>query len=221
MNNLKNKTFNIWIVLSICLTIVCVGIFVFLAVRYEMNGNLSMDIAAIEFSKTIRSPFLTGLFKVVTHFGSFLTIGILTAIMAIVIKPLLVKIFAVANIAIVGGFCLVVKYLIKRPRPVDVNLIKETGFSFPSAHAMIAVVFFGFLIFLILRYIKNKSLKITLTILFSVLALIIGYTRVYLGVHYLSDVLAGIVAGIAYLTAAILLYLFLEKKFKKVKNEKV
>ena len=57
-------------------------------------------------------------------------------------------------------FCLIVKHIVQRPRPEGIALIEETGFSFPSAHTMGSVVFYGFLVFLIWKYFKNKPLKI-------------------------------------------------------------
>lgn len=218
MNNVKNNKFNIWLLLSICLVVVCVGVFLFLAIRYITYGGVGFDGDVIKFSTQIQNNFLTGFFKVLTHFGSFITIGILSLIMTIVIKPFLVKIFAVVNVGFVGVFCVVCKHIVKRPRPVGINLIEETCFSFPSAHAMISVVFYGFLIFLIWKFIKNKPLKIVLTILFSLLAVTIGYTRVYLGVHFTSDILAGIFAGIAYLIFAIWSFVLIEKRLQKRKN---
>ena len=142
--------------------------------------------------------------------------------MAIVCKPIWVKIFAVVNVGFVAAFCWVVKHIIQRPRPEGIALITETGYSFPSAHTMGSVVFYGFLVFLIWKYFKSKNLKIILTIILPIFALAIGYTRIYLGVHYFTDVVAGTLAGIAYLAVAIVLFILLEKKikFKRGNNEK-
>ena len=151
-----------------------------------------------------------------------ITVAVLAVIMAIVCKPVWVKIFSVVNVGFVAVFCWVVKHIVQRPRPEGIALIEETGYSFPSAHTMGSVVFYGFIIFLIWKYLKNKPLKISFTVLLSIFAILIGYTRVYLGVHYASDVLAAILAGVAYLAVAIILFVFLEKKikFKRGNNEK-
>lgn len=218
----KNSRFKYAIILSICLAVFCASMFLFLMIRYFIAGEFNVDSNLINFSSKIQNNGLTNFFKIFTHFGSMITIAILSLIMAIVCKPIWVKIFAVANVGCVAAFCWVVKHIIKRPRPEGVALIKETGYSFPSAHTMGSVVFYGFLIFLIWKYFKNKPIKITLTIVMSIFALMIGYTRVYLGVHYFTDVLAAVLAGIAYLAIAILLFLILEKNvvFKRGKNEK-
>ena len=129
-------------------------------------------------------------------------------------KNKVVKIFAIINVGFVSVFCLIVKHIVQRPRPEGIALIEETGFSFPSAHTMGSVVFYGFMVFLICRYFKVKPLKIILSVILSLVALLIGYTRIYLGVHFATDVMAGIMAGIAYLAVAIVLFIKLENKQK-------
>ena len=218
----KNNKFKYALISSICLAVFCAAMFLFLMIKYKVSGGFSVDQNLINFSSKIRSKGLTNFLEVITHFGSMLTVAILTIIMAIVCKPIWVKIFAVVNVGFVAVFCLVVKYIVKRPRPIGIALIEETGYSFPSAHTMGSVVFYGFLVFLIWKYFKNKPLKITLSIVLPIFALLIGYTRVYLGVHFCTDVLAGVFAGCAYLAVAIVLFIFLEKKvkFNRGKNEK-
>ena len=219
---IKNNRFKYAIILSICLATFCVALFLFLMIRYKVVGAFSIDKNLINFSSKIQNKGLTLFFKFFTHFGSMLTIAALALIMAIVCKPIWVKIFAVVNVGFVAVFCWVVKHIVQRPRPEGIALITETGYSFPSAHTMGSVVFYGFLVFLIWKYFKNKPLKILLTIILPIFALLIGYTRIYLGVHYFTDVVAGTLAGIAYLAVAIVLFILLEKKikFKRGNNEK-
>ena len=213
-----SKTKKILFILSCVTAVICAGIFLFIAIKYSVDGGFSVDGKLIEFSQDIQNKNLTEFFKILTHLGSFITVIILTAILAIVLKPILLKIFVVCNVGAVGAFCLVVKKIVKRPRPVGINLIAETGFSFPSAHSMISVVFYGFIIFLIWKLIKNKTLNIISTSVISILALTICYTRVYLGVHFITDVLAGALAGVAYLLVAIWAYVIIEK-FIKLKKQ--
>ena len=97
----------------------------------------------------------------------------------------------------------------QRPRPTEFRLIEETGYSFPSGHSMISLAFYGYLIYLIYKYINNKHLKRILIIILSTLICIIGVSRIYLGVHYTSDVLGGFLISIAYL----IIYIELINKF--------
>jgi len=214
----NNKLFKLQLTLGIILVVFCVSMFLTLMIKYMVSGSFSIDANLIEFSKSIRSAGLTNFFKVLTHLGSMITLAILCVIIAIVCKPILVKIFAIVNIGFVGAFCLVVKYIVKRPRPEFVALIEETGYSFPSAHSMGSMVVLGFVIFLIWKYLKNKPLKITLTSILSCLIVVVGYTRVYLGVHYITDVLAGFLAGGAYLVVAIFAFNIIEKKINSKKG---
>lgn len=216
------KNFKFRLILSICLVCLCAGVFLFLAIKVKTSGNFEVDYNFIDFSIKIRNKPLTNILKVLTYLGSMLTVAILAVVMAVVCKPIWVKIFSVVNVGAVAVFCWVVKHIVERPRPEGVALIVETGFSFPSAHTMGSVVFYGFLIFLIWKYLKNKPFNITLSVIVPVLVLIIGYSRIYLGVHYFTDVLVGLVCGIAYLTVAIFVFELLENKvkFSRGSNEK-
>ena len=91
------------------------------------------------------------------------------------------------------------KIFFQRPRPMDLMIVEENGYSFPSGHSMVSMAFYGFIIFLIWKYLKSNKLKWLYTILLGILIVTIGTSRIYLGVHYASDVLAGFYFSIAYL----------------------
>ena len=81
-------------------------------------------------------------------------------------------------------------------------MINESGFSFPSGHAMVATAFYGILIFLILKTDIKKVYKKIWIIVLSTVILLIGISRIYLGVHYASDVIAGFSLSISYIIIA-------------------
>ena len=91
------------------------------------------------------------------------------------------------------------KHIVQRPRPTEHRIIDESGYSFPSGHSMVSAAFYWFLIYLIYKNIKNKYLKCSLITVLSLLIIMIGTSRIYLGVHYTSDVLAGFLVAISYL----------------------
>lgn len=91
------------------------------------------------------------------------------------------------------------KFILQRPRPIEFKIINETGYSFPSGHSMISMAFYGYIIYLIYNNIKNKYLKTALISILSLLIVMIGISRIYLGVHYTSDVCAGFLVSISYL----------------------
>lgn len=104
-------------------------------------------------------------------------------------------------ILITGAIIKVSKEIFGRDRPLNA-LIPETSFAMPSGHATIAVVFFGLMIYLF----ANKKHKIATTITTSIVVLIIGLTRIYLRVHWLTDIIAGFALGAIILTASIKIY---------------
>lgn len=97
----------------------------------------------------------------------------------------------------------VLKMLFNRQRPIIPLLERARGLSFPSGHAMMSVVFFGLIIYFTYRHVKNPTLKSILISMLVILILSIGISRVYLKVHYASDVIAGFCMGVIWLTIAI------------------
>ena len=102
---------------------------------------------------------------------------------------------------------LILKLLLEIPRPIS-NFITETDFSFPSGHATTTVVFFGILSYLIINKYKNVNFEIALASFFMVL--LISFTRLYLGIHWFSDVLGGIFLGEFILTGSLIIKHVLE-----------
>lgn len=124
---------------------------------------------------------------------------IITLILIIAIKNKKIKIAIALNIIIEPILNTTLKNIFVRPRPIDYRLIEETGYSFPSGHSMASMAFYGLLIYLIYKNVKNKYLKWTLILVLSVLIILIGFSRIYLGVHYTSDVLGGFLISLSYL----------------------
>ena len=108
-----------------------------------------------------------------------------------------IKIPAVALSSLLLMFLL--KFIFERPRPSDPLLAEAAGFSFPSGHALMSVTFYGLLLYIIFQSVKNKLLRICFATFFIFLILMIGFSRIYLRVHYASDVIAGFSLGIIWL----------------------
>lgn len=114
-----------------------------------------------------------------------------------------IYLFVIAN----GGglaFNLLLKALLQRDRPAIDADIGAVGYSLPSGHAMGAMIFYGFLAYLIIRSQRGTSLKLLLSLLMLLFIVLIGVSRVYLNAHYASDVLAGFIAGSFWLSACVL-----------------
>ena len=139
--------------------------------------------------------------KIITNLGSAYFLITVTILSIIFLKNKKISILIVANLVISTGLNMLLKNIVQRPRPEGYRLIEESGYSFPSGHSMVSVAFYGFIVYLIWKKVKNKRLKYLLCTLLSILAVTIGFSRIYLGVHYASDVLAGGVLSISYLVA--------------------
>ena len=117
----------------------------------------------------------------------------------LLIKNKKIGLSIILNLIVITGLNQILKYILQRPRPTEYRLIEETGFSFPSGHSMVSMAFYGYLIYLIYKYVKNKDLKWISIVLLSILICSIGISRIYLGVHYTSDVLGGFLISLSYL----------------------
>lgn len=157
-----------------------------------------------------RTTFATKFFKIFTHLGSFITLAILAVIAVVLLwfvaKKKRMSVFYLACFGVVAISNFIIKRIIKRPRPIHLMIIKETGFSFPSGHSMMSFVFFALLIHFVYKSIKNKWLKWLIISACAVLIGAIGFSRIYLGVHYFTDVLVGWLISLAIICVFIFLY---------------
>ena len=215
----KNRKFVIsdykWVIFFICLIL-------FLALAEDVFNHEIMngDIIGYNFIKTyfINDSF-TPIIKAITWFGSATCLITLSIILLILIKNKKVGVLIGTNLIIITILNQILKFLLQRPRPTEFRIINESGYSFPSGHSMISMAFYGFLIYLIYKYINNKYLKSFLVFILSLLIIMIGFSRIYLGVHYTSDVIAGFLVSISYL----IVYTNFSKKIifeKESNNEK-
>ena len=143
-----------------------------------------------------RNPFLDLNYTYITKLGDADIVIIFVCLLSIIFNNKNRRMF-LSTILISTGLNILCKNMIQRPRPTIHQMIPVTGFSYPSGHAMIAISFFGFLIYWIYKNIHHKSIKIPLIALFSMIILLIGMSRIYLGVHYASDVLGAILLGLS------------------------
>lgn len=103
------------------------------------------------------------------------------------------------NLGLVVLINQVLKFIIQRPRPDGFRLATASGFSFPSGHSMVAMAFFGLLAWFVWRYEKDRRQRGFLLAAFAFIIVMVGVSRVYLGVHYASDVIGGFCLSIIWL----------------------
>ena len=200
-----------WIKVFICL----IG---FLALAEDVFNKEIMkgDIIGYKVVSTfLISDFATPIAKFITNFGGAIFLIILTILLLVVLKNKKVGLSICTNLVVVTILNQLLKRLLQRPRPTELRIIEENGYSFPSGHSMVSMAFYGYLIYLIYRFVKNKYLKWISIVLLSLLICLIGISRIYLGVHYTSDVLGGFLISISYLV----IYISASNKFFKERKD--
>lgn len=159
-----------------------------------------------------RESLLTVFFTAITRMGDGWFSAIVTLIISMVIllklKNKWLALWYVLTISLGAGVLnQVLKFIFRRERPDSVeHLITQGGYSFPSGHAMGSMVVYGALIFLIVRLARRKLTYLVATVGFGALIVLIGVSRVYLGVHYPSDIIGGYSVGAMVLAFSIGMY---------------
>lgn len=184
-----------YVILVLCLIIVAI-------ITYKISNNKIIyidDIVYNYMADNIINEKRTNIVKIVTNIASPLMVIITAIVLIIFIKNKKIKLSLAINLIGITLINNLIKVIIARPRPNINRLVSETGYSFPSGHSITSMVFYGYLIYLIYKYVDNKKIKIPLIIVLAILIPLIGLSRIYLGVHYTSDVLCGFLLGWIYL----------------------
>lgn len=202
-------------IIKFVLAFIFVAVFISILILVS-NGHAFYIDRFNNFVAEHRNNFFNGFFKYFTFIGSFWGLAIICAVLFFVVKQKHIATFSALSLCFAGILNYVIKIIIKRPRP-DLMIIAENGYSFPSGHAMMSLALFGILIYFVCCYIKNKPLKIFVSFALASLTLLIGFSRIYLGVHYLSDVLA----GFSLATAIVVGFVFVNKLWVNNKHGKI
>ena len=158
-----------------------------------------IDNAIYELIIKTMNPAVTAIMIFISFLGSAITLITLSLGFIFLIKEKKYPKLIIINLILSFVLNKVLKLIIARPRPPRLRVVVENGYSFPSGHSMVSFAFYGFLIYLINKKLKNKKIKYPLIALLSLLILLIGISRIYLGVHYVTDVLGGYIIGLIYL----------------------
>lgn len=154
------------------------------------------------------SPLTTAIMKTITITGSFFFLISVAAVFCLFLLKLRKAFWemAIVLIALAGSAVMdeLLKHIFHRTRPNIARLVEVSGYSFPSGHAMVSLAFYGMLAYLIWINIKSSTLRYFIALFFFLLVFAIGISRIYLGAHYPSDVLAGFAAGGFWLVGCIL-----------------
>ena len=198
-----------WLHLTIGFLISAVGLWIFLGVTEDVLHHdplTQFDVTLVDWFQAHHGPAADQVFRAITTLGSPLVL---------IIVALGVAVFLVISkqglllegwlLAVGGGLLLnnVVKNAIHRPRPHAAAGLYQ-GWSFPSGHAMGSLIVFGMLAYLlILLGPRNRRAQVAIVGCATLLVLAIGFSRLYLGAHYFSDVVGGYAAGMLWLSTCI------------------
>jgi undecaprenyl-diphosphatase len=186
------KKRNIWLI------VVPAILFILLAIG--VTAEITVTLEGLVYSESVEhmSPLVTNIMKGITHIGD--SVVVFGFCLLLILLPKSRKSIALpVSIAVILSSILnfTLKNIFSRERPNILRLISETSYSFPSGHAMINATFYTMLILLIFEFIQNKSKRIALSSICVALTIAIGFSRIYLGVHYAGDVLGGWLIGFA------------------------
>lgn len=182
--------------------VVAVCLIAFLAVLQDVRSDdiLRLDTTAYSFFVLrLRRPWLTNIMEGFSSVSSPIVIGVMFLMVVAFAPGRRPGVCAAVNLVSVVAINQVLKYIVQRPRPDGFRLISEVGYSFPSGHSMVSMAFYGLCAWMVWTYERDKILRWACCISFGVIVALVGMSRVYLGVHYASDVIAGFCVSLAWL----------------------
>jgi undecaprenyl-diphosphatase len=202
------KRFSNWVVLGIIIGLAFILAFAVIAEELIENELNLFDQTIISAVSKFESPLTTEIMKGFSTIGSaavMITIVVIAWLLCLKYKRYLWDTVTITFVLTgVWLMNLLLKFIFHRSRPFGLRLVEATGYSFPSGHAMISLAFYGIIGYLLWNNLKSKRARYLSVTLLSLMVLIIGLSRIYLGVHYPSDVVAGFAAGGVMLILSIL-----------------
>lgn len=167
-------------------------IFILITILVITSNITSFDDYIYSLVYKLRDSQMIDIFlKSITRLGDTIPTIIIVLILLLILKKE-DKILLLSAEVITISINQIIKHIIRRPRPPLIErLIEQGGYSYPSGHSMMALCLYGTLIYIVHKRVKDKKLKLLLTTLLSIIILLIGLSRIYVRVHYPSDVLGG------------------------------
>ncbi len=168
------------------------------------------DYKVIKFIKKMVDVRLTYFFRIMTYFGDFHIPIVIIACIFLFIKNKWYFYTQSICYMFAGLIAFLTKYFAGRARPIEALIKIPSSYSFPSGHTLTSIIFYIILSYLLINFYKIKNKRLVYSIS-TFLIVIVGFSRIYLGVHYFSDVIGGIILGIPCL---MMLLNIIEKNFK-------
>lgn len=180
--------------------LLCACVFALIALNLTNEAMHAFDLSVTQMIVTWRTPALTAFLRGVTTLCAPVTLLGICLVLMFLYRKKHFSIPIAVNLMVSVSLNYTLKNVFLRERPsLAYRAIAESGYSFPSGHAMAAGAFYGFLIYMVTQSTLSKGLKRLCISLLGLVIALVGFSRVYLGVHYLTDVTAGFAVSIAYL----------------------
>ena len=196
--------------------IILLSLFVILTICVLLDVTGVIDYNVYNLLSTNRIEFLTTCANVVASLASSQAIIIITLVLIFLLNTNHQRLFVIINTIISAGTIILSKNIFLRERPL-IGSELLSSYSFPSGHSLIATTYYGFLIYLLRRSKCKEEYKVVGTTFLTTLIVLICLSRLILNVHYVTDVVGGVILGLIILL--VLIYFF-EKTFKPKEKEK-
>ena len=168
--------------LIICIFVILLTVVVFAGVTVNVENRFYNKL------EKFMNPTLTEIEILITNIGSSILL---------LVKKTRFKVGITTSVTVSVAYIvnIILKNIFERQRPTINQIVEETGYSFPSGHSMVNAALYTMLILIIHRNIENKKIKRLLIFICMLVPILVGFSRIYLGVHYLTDVLVGLLIG--------------------------
>lgn len=177
---------------------ICIFFFIILTILVFTHTIMPLNDLITSFAISIRSDVMTKIMLTITNIARAYSLIVISILLLFFIKNKRTAIRISINLVAVFLSSQLFKIIFRRPRPDGFALTTASGYGYPSGHAMVSLAFFGFLTYLLCKKVKSNLVKTILIAVSVIVILLIGFSRIYLGVHYFSDVIGGYLLGTAY-----------------------
>ncbi|ARD49682.1 hypothetical protein SporoP37_08610 [Sporosarcina sp. P37] len=204
IRELSLRLLSVWIICTIF-----TGLFAFIARAIHLHTINSFDEPIIDFVQGAEAPWLTSVMKMFTTIGSTSAVAFISLMALGLLLWKKHRAQAMLFIAVIAGTGIlnqVLKFIFKRQRPDFNRLIEIGGYSFPSGHTMMAFSLYTILAYIVWRNLMHSWTRVVIPLAAGVMIVMIAVSRIYLGVHFPSDIVGGVLASALWLIASIAMY---------------
>lgn len=204
-----NRTFRRLVRDNVRTIVMVVAIIVFVWLLQEVLEGEAIKLDTLAYQVIVlhmRRPWLTPIMQSVSELALPVVLMVVILTVEAFAPGRWPGLCAAVNLICVFMLNTLLKVIVHRPRPDGFRLIAETGYSFPSGHSMIAMAFYGLLAWMVWRYERDRLVRYLCVIGFGIVVVAVGFSRIYLGVHYFTDVLAGFAVSLAWLCLYVRLF---------------